>query len=139
MRIPSYDIKQDEFINILTSMRCYKMEDHSTAQCDQEQTFKMCSECGSSSRVWRECTASEKKCINCEGSQSVLATRCPKRKELINKKRKADQSGESAGYSASLKKNISNQVEIIHPPTGNVTISGSTHTTILKSHAMHTS
>lgn len=41
MKIPSYDIKQDHFINVMTCMKCYKLEDHTTDQCDQDQAFKM--------------------------------------------------------------------------------------------------
>lgn len=61
MKIPNYDIRQDEYINILTCMRCYQMEDHSTAQCELDKSYKMCSECGSTAHIWRECSASEKK------------------------------------------------------------------------------
>lgn len=46
----------------------------------------------------------KKRCLNCEGPHSVLATRCPKRKELINKKRKAEQEKESTGYYCPEKK-----------------------------------
>lgn len=80
-----------------------------------------------------DCTPSEKKKVNCEGSHSVLATRCPKRKKLINQKRKTEQTRETASYSTTLKNNISNRVEIIHPPSGNVSVTASTHTTIFQS------
>lgn len=113
-------------------MRCYQMEDHSTAQCELDQSYEVCSECGSSTHGWRECSAPVKKCLNCDGTHSTLATRCPKRKEIINKKRKADQNKENVANSSILKKKNSNQVEILHSLSGSVTVTASTHTTIFQ-------
>lgn len=115
MRIPSYNIKQDEYIGIMTCMRCYTMEDHSTAQCNKDREAKICSECSSRNHTWRECDAgSNKKCITCEGPHSTLAMSCPKRKEIVNQKRKERKSNETSSYSAKAKKNTPNPSQTMH-------------------------
>lgn len=130
MKIPKYDIKQDEHVGIMTCMKCYKMEDHSTAQCNQDGNFKVCSECSSSNHTWRECDAREKKCISCDGPHSTLAARCPRRKEIINKKRKDGKEKEAITYSETLKKHSTNQIQTAQPQMVASAGSGSANTTI---------
>lgn len=88
MSIPSHNIKIDEFIPILTCMRCYQLESHTTNNCPMPKEHKVCSECGGKTHTWRECKEATKKCLNCEGQHRTLAYKCPKRKEIIDKKRK---------------------------------------------------
>lgn len=95
MKIPSYDINQDNYINIMTCLRCCKMEEHSTAQCDEDITYKICLECSSRNHTWRDYNTGNKRCISCTGPHSTLAARCPKRKQLTNLKREAEQEKEN--------------------------------------------
>lgn len=44
MKILKHGITQDTFHSILTCMRCYKMEDHSTNQCERDRDYKICSQ-----------------------------------------------------------------------------------------------
>lgn len=139
MRIPSHDIKQDEHINIMTCMRCYKMEEHSTAQCDQDRNYKICSECSSPNHTWRECDAGEnKRCISCQGQHSTLAMGCPTRKEIVNKKRKERKNTGSTMYSEKVKRGTSNQVQVIQHQeirtAGNNTTSINIYQAMLHSH-----
>lgn len=127
MKIAPYDIRQDEYINIMTCLHCYRMEDHTTIQCDKEKTYKICSECSALDHTWRDCTSETKKCISCEGPHSTLANRCPVRKEIINEKRKEKQAKENMTYSATLKSNSTQPVQL---PNITANISTSTHTTI---------
>lgn len=106
MRIPRYDIEQDKFHNILTCFRCYAIEDHSVNQCPKDKDYKICSECGIVGHIWRECKAEEKFCINCKGQHGAMQMRCPKRKEVVNGKRKEEREEKKTGYSAAAKKNI---------------------------------
>lgn len=61
MRVPTHDIKQDTYFNIMTCLKCYKMEDHSTAQCEKERNYKICSECSKEGHIWKECESTTKK------------------------------------------------------------------------------
>lgn len=131
MKIPQYDIKQDEYIGILTCMRCYQMEDHSTAQCTQERSYKICSECSSHDHIWRDCEEGRaKKCISCNGPHSTLAMGCPKRKAIVNQKRKEQKEKGSTTYSETLKRNTSRQPQVIQNQPVNTTENGSERTTI---------
>ena len=107
MSIPSYNIKIDEFIPILTCMRCYSLEEHTTSKCPKPKDNKICSECGSSSHTWRECKETNKKCINCEGQHRTLANKCPKRKEIVESKRKGKKNNNTT-YSQITKGNNNN-------------------------------
>ena len=86
MRIPPTNISIEEYIPIFTCMRCYKIEDHPTYRCQHPREYKACSECASIEHTWRECTATEKKCLNCHGAHRTLANKCPLRKDVKDKK-----------------------------------------------------
>ena len=66
-----------------------------------------------------------KKCINCQGPHSSLATRCPERKKIINNKRKAKENTESTQYADALRKttpptqlpNLPNMTTVLTPTT----------------------
>ena len=88
MSIPYYNIKVEEFIPILTCMRCYAIEEHPTNKCDRPSTYEICSECAEMGHTWRTCTSTIKKCINCKENHRTLAYKCKKRKEMIEQKRK---------------------------------------------------
>ncbi len=61
LRIPAYNIKQDEFIPIMTCMRCYNIEDHPTSQCPKPKEYKICFECADERHTWRDCKSTNKK------------------------------------------------------------------------------
>lgn len=89
MKVPEYNIKKEEYTEITTCMKCYKLDHHYTNKCPEDTNFKVCSECGSKDHTWRDCSGTEKKCINCNGQHRTLSYQCPKRKEIINEKRTA--------------------------------------------------
>lgn len=129
MKVAKYDIRQDTHINILTCLKCYKMEDHTTGQCNHDQTYKICSECSSRDHTWRDCPGGAKKCLSCGGPHSTLAMRCPKRKEIITQKRKEEKERDSETYTNIVKRNTA-QVQVIHPQPITTTGSDSSHSTI---------
>lgn len=130
MKIPKHDIKQCTHINILTCLRCYMMEDHSTAQCSKDRTYKVCSECSSHNHTWRECKVEIKKCITCKGQHSTMAMKCPKRKEIQNQKRKEEREREGATYTDILKKNRNRQAQAVQPQPASTPSNNPTHITI---------
>lgn len=89
MKVPEYNIKKEEYTEITTCMKCYKLDQHYTIKCPEDSNFKVCSECGSKEHTWRDCSGEKKKCLNCNGQHSTLSYQCPKRKEIVNGKRTA--------------------------------------------------
>ena len=90
MSILAHNIKLDEFIPILTCMRCYKLEDHTTNNCPMPKDYTVCSECGCSEHTWKNCNSDTKKCLNCLGPHRTLANICTQRKEIKDNKRKEE-------------------------------------------------
>ena len=84
MRISPDQIQKEIFINIMICFRCYQVEDHITANCTKKD-LNICSKCAGS-HSWRDCTSSEKKCINCGGGHRTMAMACPKRKQILKEK-----------------------------------------------------
>lgn len=89
MSIAGHQIKREKYTQLKTCMRCYKIEDHTTAQCPKPHDYKVCSECASHEHTWRQCKSQKKRCINCEQEHRTLAMSCPKRKEAIKDKQNA--------------------------------------------------
>ena len=88
MRIPSYQMRQETFINILTCYKCYALEDHTTNNCPKDINYKICSECAEEGHTHKECNnTSTKKCINCDEDHRTMAMKCPKRKIIVKDKR----------------------------------------------------
>lgn len=88
MKIIKFTIKQDVFYNIITCLKCYALETHYTSQYPKDKSFKISSECSQIGHTWRECDKAAKCCINCNGDYLTLAMKCPKKKEIINNKKK---------------------------------------------------
>ena len=86
LTIPSYQMRMETYVPLIACNRCNEVEGHTTANCPKDATYKRCSECASMGHIFRECTATEKKCLNCGGQHSARAMRCPVRKEAVKKK-----------------------------------------------------
>lgn len=82
MLIPPHQIKET-YTQVITCMKCYKMEDHYTNQCTKPRDYKICSEYGELGHTWFTCLSKEKQCINCWDEHRTLAMRCPERKKYI--------------------------------------------------------
>ena len=89
IRISPNQIKREEYINLLMCFKCYKYEDHTTANCPHDDNIEWCSECGSNNHTFKECSPNNnKKCLNCKGNHRTMAMACPIKKELIKNKMK---------------------------------------------------
>lgn len=100
MSIPPHAIKIEEYVPLLTCLKCYAIEDHTTPKCPKSQTFKICSECSSPDHTWRDCNAgANKKCVNCKGEHRTLANKCPMRKKAIEEKRQLKKNTNTKTYS----------------------------------------
>ena len=124
MNIPAYNIKQEEFVNINTCLRCYVIEQHPTNQCHKDANYKICSECGEEGHTWRECTSTVKKCLNCNGPHRTLANKCPERKKILNEKLKVQRENKSTTYSQAASSNTATQNIIITPGQINKCLDG---------------
>lgn len=86
MSITKDQIERETFINVQMCFSCYEMETHIQKDCPNKEQV-ICSECAGNDHTWRSCKSEEKKCINCGGPHRTLAMGCPKKKEVINKKK----------------------------------------------------
>ena len=84
-KIASHQIEKEEFTDILICFNCYKLEDHTSANCPKKGTI-VCSECAGHHH-FKECNSNIKKCLNCGGPHRTMAMSCPKKKEIIKQKR----------------------------------------------------
>ncbi|MPC76461.1 hypothetical protein E2C01_070874 [Portunus trituberculatus] len=87
MRVPNYQIKKEEYIEVVTCFKCYKLDDHYSSQCPEEKDFTICSECSSHNHTWMNCSSNIKTCINCNGHHRTLSYQCPTRKNIEKQKR----------------------------------------------------
>lgn len=110
MRISPHSIEQDTFLNLVTCMKCYQVEDHTTRNCPKEATYKICSCCSSLDHTWQECKTEKKTCINCQGEHVSVAMQCPIRKEAMNKKRREMKESKVTTYATATKQNTQPQV-----------------------------
>ena len=86
IHVPGHQLRQEQYIPLLTCNRCNAVEKHSTSSCPHPPDYVRCSECGSLEHSFRNCTATVKSCLNCAGDHSARAMRCPTRKEALRKK-----------------------------------------------------
>ena len=86
-KIASHQIEKEEFTDILICFNCYKLEDHTSANCPKKGTM-VCSECAGHHH-FKECTSNIKKCLNCGGPHRTMAMSCPKKKEIIKQKKRS--------------------------------------------------
>ena len=84
-KISSNQIEKEGFTYILICFNCYKLEDHTSAKCPTKDTI-VCSEC-TGNHYFKDCTSPTKKCLNCEGPHRTMSTACPKKKEIVKRKR----------------------------------------------------
>ena len=85
-KIASHQIEKEELVtDILICFNCYKLEDHTSANCPTKETI-VCSEC-TGNHNFKECRSEYKKCLNCGGPHRTMAMACPKEKEIIKQKR----------------------------------------------------
>lgn len=106
LRIPAYNIKQEEYIPIQTCMRCYGLEKHNTPDCPKDRTYQVCSECATEGHNWQTCKSSAKKCLNCGGDHRTLAHKCPVRKSAIQRAKEELEKKKSTTYSNITASNI---------------------------------
>ena len=70
----------------------------------RRQELQSLLECGEHDHTWRDCKNITKKCLNCNGSHSTLANKCPKRKLIRNKKLQDRKTQTSQTYSQATAK-----------------------------------
>ena len=116
MSIPPHAIKEEEYIPILTCMKCYSIEDHVTSKCPKPKEYKICSECSSLEHTWRECSITKKKCINCKGDHRTLANKCPYRKKVLDEKRQTKKENSSRSYATVANSNATMSTQNITQP-----------------------
>ena len=124
-RISPSQIEKEKFTFIQICFRCYKYENHTTANCPS--TTDICSECAQSGHTHRNCTAINKRCLNCpEGlnHHRTLAPSCPAKKQAIKNKdlqnRERNEKQNTKTYSSIVKATIKETTPLVRP-TINIT------------------
>lgn len=64
----------------------------SQTNTQRQKIFKACSECAQAGHARKECSSTEKKCLNCEGDHRTLDAKCPKRKAILTQKKQGENS-----------------------------------------------
>ena len=88
LSIPSSNIVQEKFVNLMTCNKCYAVEEHLASSCNRPKDYKVCSVCASTDHTFRQCNSMIKKCLNCGGEHTSLSMSCPIRKQKVNDKKR---------------------------------------------------
>ena len=64
--------------------RCYKMNDHISKNCNKPSIYKACSLCAANDHTYKECSASSRKCLNCNENHATMSKLCPEYKKLTS-------------------------------------------------------
>lgn len=90
MAIAAHQIEEEEYVNIISCLKCYQLEDHQTWNCPYTNII-ICSECSENGHTYKDCQSTNKQCINCKregltSNHSTLAMKCPTRKKIMKSK-----------------------------------------------------
>ena len=88
-RITPRQMEKEKHTDILMCFICYKIEDHVKANCPTPNKIA-CSEC-TGDHFFKDCKATHKKCLNCQGPHRTMAMGCPLKKEAIKRKREEEE------------------------------------------------
>ena len=102
LRVPPRNISPDRFVDILVCYRCFKLEDHTSENCDKGVDYIVCSSCSGIGHTFRNCAGTVKCCLNCKGPHGTLTMRCPLRKKIIDEKRKEN----TKSFASTMKSNF---------------------------------
>ena len=81
--LPPSNVYQDEFVEVKTCYKCFKLNDHLTYECPEDSNFLVCSKCATLGHSFKECSADYKRCLNCNQPHPSLSFSCPKRKFIV--------------------------------------------------------
>ena len=87
LHIPGPNFHKEKYIDITTCYKCYSLNTHLATECDKEPSYKVCSNCSSRDHTWQQCSAAERRCVNCGGGHNAMYRGCPCRKEIQRKHR----------------------------------------------------
>lgn len=86
MSLPSSQVHQEEYIELLTCTRCYAVEDHTTRLCTKPHSYTVCSNCAEEGHHHWECRTPGRRCLNCNEGHHATAMKCPVRKRALKEK-----------------------------------------------------
>lgn len=111
LRIPPYQIQKEEYIPIKTCMKCYKLGEHNTNECNLPKEYTICSECGEEGHKYNRCpNSTTKKCLNCGAAHRTLAYSCPERRKLIKEIKESNKAQKATSYSNAVSSNATPQI-----------------------------
>ena len=101
-KIASHQLEKEEFTDILICFNCYKLEDHTSANCPTKE-ITVCSEC-TRNHIFKECSSEFKKCLNCGGPHLTMAMACPKKERNYPPETKLSQTKRTRPKRTNLRK-----------------------------------
>ena len=117
-KIAASQCKKEQYTELKTCFRCYKLEDHFSSDCKATQII--CSECAQIDHTHRDCHAVEKRCLNCPPGQNfhrTLAPFCPVRKEAITQKQQKLQNASEIQNNQTYANIVKTTIKETTPPT----------------------
>jgi len=130
-RIAPSQITREKFIPIKTCFKCYKVNDHDTANCTSTQT--KCSNCSQIGHTHTQCTATEKTCLNCpppNNKHSTMFHSCPYRLQQQKITEQQKQQKSIAKTQATYKDIVKTTLEETKTPSQQLTLTQDTHLTL---------
>lgn len=107
LNIPPSSLRADEFFKISYCYKCYAIEDHTSRDCCKPSEYKICSICSSLEHTYKDCKATDKKCVNCNGQHNTMAYSCPARKAFMKAPAKTVATGSKFIYNAASNSYVS--------------------------------
>jgi len=127
-RIAPSQITREKFTPIKTCFKCYRVNDHDTANCTATQI--KCSNCSQAGHTHTQCTTTEKTCLNCpppNNKHSTMYHSCPYRQQQQKISEQQKQQKTVAQTQATYKNIVKTTLEETKSQTQHLTLTSDIH------------
>ena len=77
LSVSPHDLTLEEVSQVTYCFKCYAIDDHLVKACTKPQSYRVCSLCSSKQHTYKDCTSTDRKCINCNGAHATMSKSCP--------------------------------------------------------------
>ena len=77
LSVSPHDLTLEEVSQVTYCFKCYAIDDHMVKACTKLQSYRVCSLCSSKQHTYKDCTSTDRKCINCNGAHATMSKSCP--------------------------------------------------------------
>ena len=82
LHIPGPNFHKEKYTDKTKCYKCHSLNTHLASECDKEPFYKVCSNCSPWDHTWLQCSAAERRCVNCGGGHNAMYRGCPCRNEI---------------------------------------------------------